>query len=268
MSFEHKTLNRLSILFVFLILISSQPVCSDNKNDISGAPLFDYKVLNTFPHDDKAFTQGLAFEKGMLYEGTGLYGKSELIKRTLESNEQVMTYKLPSSLFGEGITIYKDRIIQLTWRAGVSFVYQLSDFRLLKSFSFSTEGWGITHDGNMLIMSDGTDKLYFRDPESFKEIKSIKVSDSDSPVTRINELEYINGKIYANIWKTGRIAIINPESGNVEGWLNLDKLVSQAGGDNNYKTLNGIAYDEENDRIFVTGKLWSEIYEIKLISAN
>ncbi len=268
MSLAKNKFNRFFIFFTFLILIFSQPVCSDNENEISRAPLFDYKIVNIFPHDDKAFTQGLAFYKGMLYEGSGRYGKSELTQRRLESKEPIMTYKLPPSLFGEGITIYKDNIIQLTWRAGVGFVYQLSDFQLLKSFSFSTEGWGITSDGNTLIMSDGSDTLYFLEPGSFKEIIRVKVSDNNSPVTRINELEYIQGKIYANIWKTGRIAIIKAESGIVEGWINLEKLVHQAGGDNNYKTLNGIAYDKENDRLFVTGKLWPEIYEIKIVPAE
>lgn len=268
MSFANKTLNRFAILLVFLILVSSQPVCSDNNNDISGAPLFDYKVLNTFPHDDQAFTQGLVFKEGVLYEGTGRYGKSELTKRMLESIEPIKTYKLPSSLFGEGITIYKDVIIQVTWRAGVGLVYDSTDFRLLKSFSFSTEGWGITNDRKQLIMSDGTDNLYFLDPVSFKEVRRIKVSDNKVPVTRMNELEYIKGKVYANIWKTGRIAIIHPGSGQVEAWINLEKLVMQTGGDNNIKTLNGIAYDEENDRIFVTGKLWPAMYEIKIIPSN
>jgi len=268
MSFVNKPLYRFAILLVFILLISSQPVCSDNNIEISRASLFDYEVLNTFPHDDQAFTQGLAFEKGVLYEGTGRFGKSELTKRMLESIEPIKRYKLPSSLFGEGITFYKNEIIQLTWRAGVGLVYNPTGFRLLKSFSYSTEGWGITNDGKHLIMSDGTDKLYFLNPESYKEMRQIKVTDNGNPVIRINELEYIKGKIYANIWKTDRIAIIHPESGIIEGWINLDKLVNQAGGDNNYKTLNGIAYDEENDRIFVTGKLWPEIYEIRIIPAK
>lgn len=268
MPFVHKTFNRFAILYIFLILISSQPVCSDSRMGTSHTPLFDYKVVNTFPHDNQAFTQGLAFEKGVLYEGTGLYGKSELTMRKLQNKKPIKTYKLPSSLFGEGITYYRNKIIQLTWRAGVGFIYDPSDFRLIKSFTFSTEGWGITHDSKQLIISDGTDNLYFFEPESFKEIRRIKVSDNKNPVTRINELEYIKGKIYANIWKTGRIAIIHADSGQVEAWINLEKLVIQAGGDNSIKTLNGIAYDKENDRIFVTGKLWPAIYEIRIIPAE
>ncbi len=267
MSFVQKTCNRFSILLLFLILISSQPVCSDNR-DILHTPLFDYKVVNTFPHDEKAFTQGLVFENGMLYEGTGLYGKSALTMRTLDSIEVLQTYRLPSSLFGEGITYYNNSIIQLTWRAGVGFIYDPSDFRVLTSFSFSTEGWGITNNGHTLIMSDGTDNIYFLDPENLKETRRIKVTDNKNPVTSINELEYIKGKIYANIWKSDRIAIIHPDSGQVEGWIHLTKLVRKAGGDNKIKTLNGIAYDNENDRIFVTGKLWPEMYEIKIITSK
>lgn len=268
MSFAKGTVNRSSIIFIFLILISSQPVFSDNDKTASRTPLFGYKVLNTFPHDQKAFTQGLVFENGRLYESTGRYGKSKLTKRKLYSIEPIKTYRLPSSLFGEGITKYKDRIIQLTWRAGVGLIYDSTDFRLLNSFSYSTEGWGITNDGKHLIMSDGTDKLYFLDPESFKETKRVKVLDNNNPVTKINELEYIKGKIYANIWETDHIAIINPRTGRVEAWINLERLAAQAGGDNTYKTLNGIAYDTEKDRIFITGKLWPKIYEIKIIPSN
>ncbi|UCH80096.1 MAG: glutaminyl-peptide cyclotransferase [Nitrospiraceae bacterium] len=268
MSFVNNTFSRFPILFFLLLLIFSQPVCSDNNNHVSLSLLIDYKVINTFPHDDQAFTQGLAFKNGLLYEGTGMYGKSELTKRRLESIRPLKRYKLPSSLFGEGITVYNDKIIQLTWRSGTGLVYQLSDFRLLGSFSYTTEGWGITHDGKQLIMSDGTDSLHFLDTESYKEIKRVKVFDDSTPVRRLNELEFIKGKIYANIWKTDRIAVINPKSGQVEAWLNLEKLTAQAGGDNTYKTLNGIAYDEENDRLFVTGKLWPKIYEIKVIPAE
>ena len=263
-----KTFKGFFIFSIFLFLIFSQPVFPGQEKTTSHTPRHNFKVVNTFPHSEQAFTQGLVFEKGLLYEGTGRYGKSELTKRKLESIAPIKTYKLPSSLFGEGITIYKNKIIQLTWRARVGLVYDPADFRLIKSFSYSAEGWGITNDGKQLIMSDGTDKLYFLDPESYKKVREIKITDSGTPVSRINELEYIKDRIYANIWRTDRIAIINPGTGQLEAWINLEKLVNQAGGNNSIKTLNGIAYDEENDRLFVTGKLWPHIYEIKIIPSN
>ena len=271
MPYNNKSINTLSVSMALLLLVNLILPCSvfsGDKKTASDTPLFNIKVVNTFPHSEQAFTQGLIFENGLLYEGTGRYGKSELTVRKLENTEPLKTYKLPSSLFGEGITIYKDRLIQLTWRAGIGLVYDPADFRLLTSFSYSFEGWGITNDGYRLIISDGTDTLYFLDPENYKEIKKIKVTDNRNPVIRINELEFIEGKVYANIWKTDRIAIIHPQTGRVEAWINLEKLVMQAGGDNRIKTLNGIAYDKENDRLFVTGKLWPLMYEIKIIPSH
>jgi glutamine cyclotransferase len=263
-----KTFKGFCIFSIFLFTISSQPLFPGQDKITSHTPLYNFKIVNTFPHSEQAFTQGLFFAKGLLYEGTGRYGKSELTKRKLESIETIRNYKLPDSLFGEGITLFNDKIIQLTWRAGVGLVYDPADFRLIKSFSYSKEGWGITSNGKQLIMSNGTDKLYFLNSENYKKVREITVTDKGTPVTRINELEYIKDRIYANIWRTDRIAIINPETGQVEAWINLKKLANQAGGDSRIKTLNGIAYDEENDRLFVTGKLWPNIYEIKLIPSN
>ena len=257
----------LPAFFTLLLLVNltfPHSVFSGSKNSPTNG-LHKFEVVNTFPHSDQAFTQGLIYKNGLIYEGTGRYGQSELTMRKLESKEPIRKYRLPSSLFGEGITFFKNRIIQLTWRAGIGFIYDPADFQLLRSFSYSFEGWGITNDGNHLIISDGTDRLYFLDPESYEKVREIKVTDNNTPVTRINELEYINGKVYANIWRTDRIAIINPDTGEVEAWINLEKLVAKAGGDNNIKTLNGIAYDGENNRLFVTGKLWPHIYEIKLL---
>jgi glutamine cyclotransferase len=220
---------------------------------------YTYKVINTYPHDKEAFTQGLVFEHGFLYEGTGQYGASSLRKVQPETGEVVQIYRLPKSLFGEGITIYKNSVIQLTWQSHIGFVYDIKSFGLMREFRYATEGWGLTHDGKRLIMSDGTATLYFLDPETFTQIGTLQVRDANGSVKNINELEYIRGEIYANVWQENRIARISPKTGEVIGWIDLGGLCKWSG------VLNGIAYDVEGDRLFVTGKLWPYIYEIKLI---
>ncbi|MBL7048392.1 MAG: glutaminyl-peptide cyclotransferase [Nitrospira sp.] len=233
---------------------------------IEGSDYLQFKIINTYPHDPEAFTQGLVYEDGLLYESTGRYGYSSLRKTDIQSGRILNIHHLPPQLFGEGTVIYNDRIIQLTWKQGVGFIYDKKGLNLNSSFNYATEGWGITHDDSRLIMSDGTDTLYFLSPESYKKIGSIKVSYKQQPVNNLNELEYIKGRIYANVWRTNNIAVINPETGHIEAWLNLEKLTRLAGGDTASKTLNGIAYDQKNDRIFVTGKLWPYIYEIKVFT--
>jgi glutamine cyclotransferase len=222
-------------------------------------PIYTYKVINAYPHDEEAFTQGLVFAGGHLYEGTGLYGSSTLRKVTLETGGVLQIHRLPRQFFGEGITIYGNRIIQLTWQSRLGFVYDKDSFRVLRKFRYSTEGWGITHDGKHLIMSDGTATLYFLDPETFKKIGQVKVRDAKGPVNGLNELEYVRGEIYANVWQKHCIARISPKTGTVIGWIDLGGLCTWNG------VLNGIAYDTEHDRLFVTGKLWPYIYEIKFI---
>jgi glutamine cyclotransferase len=222
-------------------------------------PLYTYEVLNTYPHDKEAFTQGLVFEHGFLYEGTGLYGASSLRKVQPETGDVVQIYRLPKRFFGEGITIYKNSIIQLTWQTQIGFVYDIKSFSFMREFHYSTEGWGITHDGKRLIMSDGTATLYVLDPETFKQMGRIQVHNAKGPVDMLNELEYIRGEIYANVWQKNCIARISPQTGMVLGWIDLGGLCRWNG------DLNGIAYDAEHDRLFVTGKLWPYIYEIKLI---
>jgi glutamine cyclotransferase len=220
-------------------------------------------IVNEYPHDQTAFTQGLVFEDGVLYEGTGLYGQSTLRRADVETGDVTKLYSLSDNFFGEGITVFDDRIIQLTWKSGKGFVYDKNSFELLSEFEYSTEGWGITHNGTSLIMSDGTSTLYFLDPETFQTVDQIEVHDKE-PVTRVNELEYINGSVYANIWQTDNIAIINPQTGNVTGWIDLTGLkvlVNQTTRD----VLNGIAYDPNEGRLFVTGKKWSKLFEIQLV---
>jgi glutamine cyclotransferase len=241
-----------------LVRVSDSPVASEPAN-------YTYTIVNVYPHDQTAYTQGLVFEDGTLYEGTGRRGQSTLRRVELETGNVTQLYSLPSYVFGEGITIFEDKIIQLTWTSGKGFIYDKSSFDLLQEFSYSTEGWGITHDGSRLIMSDGTANLYFLDPETFQILDQVEVID-EIPVEDLNELEYIDGMVYANIWKEEKIAIINPETGQVTGWINLEGLkeTENLGAD----VLNGIAYDPEGDRLFVTGKLWSNLYEIELVPAT
>jgi glutamine cyclotransferase len=222
---------------------------------------YTYAIVNIYPHDEAAFTQGLVYDDGFLYEGTGLYGQSTLRRVELETGNVLQIHSLPSHLFGEGITIFEDKIIQITWTSKKGFVYDQNSFDLLQEFTYPTEGWGITHDGSQLIMSIGNATLYFLDPVSFNIIGQIEVYDEE-PITRLNELEYIDGMVYANIWMEKKIAIINPETGQVTGWIYLEGLFKETGNQND--VLNGIAYDEETDRLFVTGKRWSNLYEIIL----
>lgn len=225
-------------------------------------------IISTYPHDPGAFTQGLVFEGGYLYEGTGLYGRSSLRKTVLETGNVVQKLDLPDRFFGEGITIVRDGVVQLTWRSRVGFVYARDSLQLVRAFRYSTEGWGITYDGRRLIMSDGTEYLYFLDPETYRMSGKIRVHDDHGFIKRLNELEFIKGRIYANVWQSGRIAVIDPETGRVSAWIELQELVKTAGGDNTTKTLNGIAYDKENDRLFVTGKMWPSIYEIERVPSE
>lgn len=229
-------------------------------------PVYGYTVLKTFPHDPGAFTQGLVYYKdNILYEGTGMWGESSLRKVDLLTGKVLQIHRLPEEIFGEGITLWKDTIVQLTWQHRKGFVYDRETFTLLREFSYPTEGWGITHDGTHLIMSDGSATLFVWDPETFQEIKRIEVRDERGPVVRLNELEYIHGLIYANVWQTDRIAIIQPESGRVVGWIDLSGLLSPQDRSAKVDVLNGIAYDAQGDRLFVTGKYWPKLFQIQLI---
>ena len=228
-------------------------------------PVYTYKVVTTYPHDRSAFTEGLVFEDGLLYEGTGLHGNTTLRRVKLETGEILQICKLPPPFFGEGVTIYGNKIIQLTWRSHIGFVYNKYNFKLLQKFNYPDEGWGITHDGKHLIMSDGTSMLHYLDPETFEEIYQIEVTANGIPVTGINELEYIQGEIYANIWKKELIARINPLTGQVVGWIDLKGILSPENHSETVDVLNGIAYDVKNERLFVTGKFWPKLFEIELV---
>jgi glutamine cyclotransferase len=223
---------------------------------------YTYTIVNTYPHNESAFTQGLVYENGSLYEGTGLYGESTLRRVKLETGEVLQLYTLSDMYFGEGIAVFDDKIVQLTWMENEGFIYDKHSFELLEEFSYSTEGWGITYDGNHLIMSDGTANLYFIDAETFETVGQVEVHET-APVTQINELEYVKGKVYANIWREEKIAIINPQTGQVEGWIDMSGIQDKEKQDVD-DVLNGIAYDAAGDRLFVTGKRWAHLFEIEL----
>ncbi len=224
-----------------------------------------YQIVNTYPHDENAFTQGLVYYDGYLYEGTGLRSRSSLRRVDLETGKVVQKIDLENKYFGEGITLFEDRLIQLTWVSQIGFVYDRESFEKLQEFTYPTEGWGLTHDGQNLIMSDGSDRLFFLDPETFEEVKQISVSERNEPVEMLNELEYIKGEIYANVWMSERIVRIDPTTGQVLGWIDLSGLRNPALAGNRDAVLNGIAYDSKKDRLFVTGKLWPNLFEIEIV---
>lgn len=238
---------------------------SPNGNDTAGFHLFTYKVVNVFPHDGMAFTQGLVYVDGFLYEGTGLHGHSSLRKVRLETGAILQRYDLPTRFFGEGITIRGDTIYQLTWNSFKGFIYRKSNFDSIGEFAYPYYGWGLTHDPKSLILSDGTDILYFLDPHTFQETGRIAVYNDDGPVGLLNELEYINGRVFANVYQTNRIVIIDPASGRVTGTIDLTGLYDSALYFQGQEVLNGIAYDSEGDRLFLTGKNWLKLFEIELV---
>jgi glutamine cyclotransferase len=228
-------------------------------------PVYTYEVINTYPHDVNAFTQGLVWDGDILYEGTGLNGRSSLRRVDLESGQVLQQLDLPTEYFGEGITVWGEQIVQLTWQSQRGFVYNKETFEQLAEFTYPTQGWGITHDSRRLIMSDGSATIYFWDPNTFTAVDTINVYDLDGPVASLNELEYINGEIWANIWQTDRIARIDPVTGQVLAWVDLSGLLTPAERAQ-ADVLNGIAYKPDEDRLFVTGKLWPKLFEIRLVA--
>ena len=229
----------------------------------ASAPVSRYEIVKIYPHDRDAFTQGLVFADGILYEGTGRNGSSNIRKVKLETGEVLQMQKLESQYFGEGIALVGNSLIQLTWQSGVGFVYDKNTFQRTRTFNYKGEGWGLTYDGTRVIMSDGTPTLRFLDPETFRVTSTMTVKDGTVPVEDLNELEYVDGEIYANVWTTDRIAIISPATGVVSGWINLAGLMPREAivGD---AVLNGIAYDPDRRRLFVTGKLWPRLFEIRV----
>ena len=227
-----------------------------------------YQVVHTFPHDEHAFTQGLVFVDGHLYESTGIAGQSSLRMENLETGEILRFHEVPDKYFAEGLTNWKDTLIQLTWESHKAFVYDRASFRLLRTFQYDGEGWGLTQDGKNLILSDGTATLRFIDPNSFREVRRLVVRNHGKPVTQLNELELAHGEILANIWHSDRIARVSPASGKVLGWIDLAGLLPESQRSSPEAVLNGIAYDAATDRLFVTGKLWPLIFEIRIVPSS
>ncbi len=229
----------------------------------AAAPTAGYEVVRAYPHDPEAFTQGLTIADGTLYEGTGLNGRSSVRAVKLENGEVLQIRRVPEMYFGEGIAVWRDRIFELTWRSGVGFIYDRRSLEKIGTFTYKGEGWGLTDDGHRLIMSDGSAWLRFLDPETQRETGRIQVRDGGAPVAQLNELEFVKGEILANVWQTEKVARIDPKTGRVLGWIDFAGLLSprEAAG---VDVMNGIAYDAVHDRLFVTGKLWPRLFEVKI----
>ncbi len=228
--------------------------------------VYGYEIVNEFPHDDQAFTQGFVYHDGYFYESTGQRGSSSLRKTEIETGKVIQKIDLDRKYFGEGMTIYKGKIYQLTWQRKVGFIYDLDTFELQRTFDYgeSQEGWGLTHDNKDLIKTDGSERIWFLDPETLAEKRYIETYTNKRKAEKLNELEFVKGKIYANIWQQNSILIVDPGNGTIEAIVNLKGLQTKAGQEGEDYVLNGIAYDEENDRLFVTGKNWNKVFEIKL----
>ena len=238
---------------------------AENTAANTAAPVkYGYEIVHIYPHDPSAFTQGLVFIDGKLYEGTGEEGRSSLREVDLQTGNVLKKIDVPEPYFGEGIALLNNKIYQLTWQHQVGFIYNADNFEQIGKFNYSGEGWGLTTDGHSLILSDGSNRIRFLDPDSFSVTKTIAVLDGNLPVNELNELEYINGQIYANIWHDNRIVTIDPQTGRVTGWIDLNGLLPPGDVHDEEAVLNGIAYDQAGSRLFVTGKLWPRLFEIKL----
>lgn len=249
---------------VFLVLL-----CAGSAPAQAVVPTYGYEIVHTYPHDPHAFTEGLFYLNGFLYESTGLERQSSIRKEKLETGEVVQKIDVPPEYFGEGIVNWKRRLVSLTWKTQVGFVYDLATFKLERKFSYAGEGWALTQDGKRLIMSDGTPELRFLNPDTLQETGRITVTYEGNPVRDVNELEWVKGRIYANVWHTNVMVFIDPKSGEITGVVNLAGLLSAsdqlAGPDS---VLNGIAYDAAHDRLFVTGKNWPKLFEIRVLPAG
>ena len=227
-------------------------------------PVDSVEVIRTFPHDREAYTQGLSISDGFLFESTGLYGKSGLFKKDIKTGKILQELQIDQKYFGEGIVVFKDKIYQLTWQNEILILYDFRSFKELKKIRYQGEGWGITTDGRHLFMSNGSSTIYIRDPVTFKIIREIHVRDGKIPIEHLNELEFIDDEIWANIYMEDLAVRISPRNGKVKGWIDLSPIRSYLPGNAQVDVINGIAYDERNGRIFVTGKLWPKLFEIRI----
>lgn len=250
------------------LLAPAAPVSIAMANDHAAPPRIAYTVVATYPHDRLAYTQGLVFADGALYESTGLYGRSTVRRVDLISGKPELIRPLPAHQFGEGLTAFGDRLIQLTWRSGTALIYARRDIRPSGQFRYDTEGWGLTHDGEHLIMSDGSATLYFLDPVTFSQVRRVEVRDDRGPVRFLNELEFVGGQVFANVWRSSNVIRIDPASGRVTGVIDLSELAARMRTEPSADVLNGIAYIPGSGRLLVTGKQWPRLYAITLQSAE
>jgi glutaminyl-peptide cyclotransferase len=258
------------VIVLFLVSAGCQngAVANHSNDDKSSVPKYGYEVVNTWPHDNQAYTQGLVFHNGKLLESTGQEGRSSLRLVEPETGNVLKKIDVPRPYFAEGITLFKGKIYQLTWQHQLGFIYDAESFAKLGEFSYRSDGWGITNDGSSLIMSDGTNRIRFIDPNNFHVSKTIYVLEGSTPIASLNELEYVHGEIFANVWHKELVARIEPQTGRVVGWIDLTGLRALSNANDGEAVLNGIAYDEVHDRLFVTGKLWPKLYEIRVKRSN
>jgi len=231
----------------------------------SSVPVYGYRILHTYPHDPNAFTQGLEYRDGFLYEGTGLYGQSSVRKVELETGKVVQEIPIDPKYFGEGITVLNRRIVELTWTTKIGFVYDQSTFQRIRSFNYPGEGWGLANDGQNIYMSDGSADIRVWDPTTLTETRRIAITDAGVPIKELNELEWVRDEIYANVWRSDRIARISAADGKVVGWIDLAGILPDSERTSADAVLNGIAYDQLGSRLFVTGKLWPKLFEIEVV---
>ena len=268
--------NRLKIagISLFLLLIACI-ACGNSANTnlpsaeagpTSNAPAakHGYEIVNIYPHDSNAFTQGLILVNGKLLESTGQEGSSSLRTVELETGKVLKKVDVPSPYFAEGITVLNGKVYQLTWQHNLGFIYDAQTFERVGQFNYEGEGWGLTTDGQSLILSDGSNRLKYLDPTSFRVTKTISVVDGTKPIEELNELEFVQGEIYANVWHSDEIAVIDPQSGRVKAWIDLTGLMPEDSLANEEAVLNGIAYDQANSKFYVTGKLWPRLFELKI----
>ncbi len=257
-------MRRLMIGAIVVLVASMRTIGFAPWQQSTALPTYGYQIQRVFPHDPKAFTQGLQFVDGFLYEGTGQNGQSSIRKVKLETGEVLQKRDVPAEHFGEGITVWKNELVELTWQSHVAFVYDRTTFQPKQRFSYPGEGWGLTHNGTDLIMSDGTHELRVLDPATFVEKRRISITAAGQPLRNLNELEFVKGEIFANVWQTDYVARIAPDTGRVSAYIDLRGLLTPAERAQT-DVLNGIAYDAEHDRLFVTGKWWPKLFQIALV---
>jgi glutamine cyclotransferase len=243
---------------------NSATTANANAAPVASVPVYGYEVVNTFPHDAQAFTQGLISQDGALVESTGLERRSSLRRVELQTGKVIQKVDVQGYYFAEGMTLFNGKIYQLTWKGEKGFIYDPKTFEKTGEFKYTGEGWGLTHDADSLILSDGSNQIRFIDPNTNQVKRTINVTDAGRPIEEINELEFVHGEIYANIWHDNRVARIDTRDGHVAGWIDLSGLLKPGDVTDEEAVLNGIAYDEQGDRLFVTGKLWPKLFEIKL----